>query len=212
MNPLETELTTAATDLLLAGLAGIAISVLLGHRARNPMKAGIWLAVFGLLLVASMLGAAVHGLDLADSTRAVLWKPLNLALGLLVALFLVGAAFDTWGPAVARKLVPIAVVVGCAFFLYTAFANGSFLIFVLYEAAAMVGALLLYLRLSLRGAGGWAWWMTCGVGLNIVAAVAQQTSVSVRFVWIFDHNGVFHLIQAIAVLVLLGGIVRSLEA
>lgn len=211
MSPIETELTTAATDLLLAGLAVFAIAVLARHRAQRPMKAGIWMAVFGLLLVASILGAAVHGLELADSTRAALWKPLNLALGLLVAFFLVGAALDTWGKGVARKLVPLAIVVGSAFFLYTELSDGSFVVFILYEAAAMIGALLLYLRLSLRGAGAWAWWMTGGVGLNIVAAAIQQTSASMRVVWMFDHNGVFHLLQAVAVLVILGGIVRSLE-
>ena len=211
MNPSHTELTTAATDLLLAILAAWGVSVLLRRRERDRLKVAIWLVVFGLLCVSSVLGAVAHGLDLTEDVRKMLWRPLNLALGLLVAFFVVGAVLDTWGEGVARRLVPVAVVIGSAFFLYTMLVPGSFLVFVVYEAAAMLVALAVYVRLALREKHRWAWLMLGGVGLNVVAAAVQQSPARMRLMWTFDHNGLFHLIQAVAVMVLLAGLVESLK-
>lgn len=211
MNPSETELTTAATDLLLAILSVWGIAVLLRLRNRDRLKTSIWIFMFSLLGIASVLGAIAHGLAISDETRDLLWKPLNLALGLLVAFFLVGAALDTWGERAARALMPIAVVVGSAFFLYTWLVPGSFLVFVAYKAVVMLVTFALYVRLALRRKDAWPWLMAAGVGLNVVAAAVQQSAAHIRLIWTFDHNGVFHLIQAVAVLVLLAGLVDSMK-
>ncbi len=55
--------------------------------------------------------------------------------------------------------------------------------------------------------------MLIGVGLNIVAAAIQATqAVSFTLVWPFDHNGVFHLVQMVALLVLCAGLRMSIVA
>lgn len=120
-------------------------------------------------------------------------------LGLLVALFLVGAFLDWRGPAFAMRLVPWSLGLGVIFFGLTEFLNGAFIIFVIYEAAAMAGALAIYSFLAtshrLKGAGV----VAAAITLNLMAAGVQASSASFKICVPFDHNGVFHLIQMFGV-------------
>ncbi len=212
LNPIPTELTTAATDAILALLGLVCIRWLSGRREADPAKATLWALVLGLLVVASALGAAAHGLALSERAVFWLWQPLYLSLGLVVALFFVASVYDGIGPAVARRILIPALVVGGAFYLVTLLFPGTFTAFVLYEAVAMVAALVLYARLALRCRRRWAWLMTLGIALNVVAAVIQATRrVRIDIGIPLDHNGVFHLVQMVAIVVLVAGVVGGLE-
>jgi len=194
-----TEITTSATDLVLA----IECVVVLAYLRRTPSgdrwKIGLWCWVFGLLAFVSFLGAAAHGLEMPHSLRAAIWKPLYLSLGLLVGLFLVGAFLDWQGRVVARRLVPWSIGLGIIFFGLTEVLNGKFIIFILYEAAAMTSALVIYSFLAathrLPGAGV----MATAIFLNLVAAGVQASSISFTILVPFDHNGVFHLVQMVGI-------------
>ncbi len=182
-------------------------------RERDRWKVTVWSWVFGLLAIAGLLGAVAHGLALSEGVRDLLWQPLFLSLGLVVALFVVGAVYDWRGRAAARRILPFMVVVGVAFYGITLILSGGFLVFVLYEAAAMLFALAAYLALAARRRLAGAGWMAAGIALNIVAAAIQATgAVSVTLIWPFDHNGVFHLVQIVAIVVLMHGLGTSLEA
>ena len=140
-------------------------------------------------------------------------SPCFLSLGLVVALFVVAAAYDGVGPDTARRLLIPALVVGGGFYLITLLFPGTFLVFVLYEAVAMLVALALYVRLALRAGERWPWLMVLGIGLNIVAAGIQATgSVRLNLGVPLDHNGVFHLVQMVAIVILVVGVGRSLES
>jgi len=138
--------------------------------------------------------------------RAIVWSPLYLCLGLVVALFLVGAVYDAFGRGAARRLVPWAIGVGFAFYLLTRVVAGGFLLFLVYEAVAMVAALVLYGRLAinhrLAGAGA----IAAGIGLNLLAGMVQASDITIRLVVLFDHNGVFHLVQVAALATLAYGL------
>lgn len=208
---IPTEQTTAATDALLALLALVCVGVLRRHRTVDPPKVRLWSWVFGLLIFAAGLGAVAHGIAMSEATRDALWRPLFLVLGLVVALFAAAAIHDWKGQHMARRMLPLLVSLGVLFFLVTQLASGSFLLFVLYEAVAMLFAFAVYVRLAagrkLAGAGV----VAVGIVLNILAAAIQATE-SVRFTLgvPFDHNGVFHLVQIVAVIVLTAGLVRGL--
>ena len=104
-------------------------------------------------------------------------------------------------------MIALAVV----FFGVTQVASGAFLVFVLYEAVAMLFAFGVYAYLTTKETGGAMSLMLVGVGLNIVAAAIQATqAVSFTLVWPFDHNGVFHLVQMVALFVLCVGLRNSL--
>lgn len=212
LNPIVTELTTAATDAMLAVLALVCIRWLAVRRSADPEKVTLWVLVLALLAVASVLGAVAHGFDLSADILWILWQPLFLSLGLVVALFVVAAVYDGFGPAAARRLLIPALVVGGAFYLLTLLFPGTFLVFVLYEAVAMLVALALYVRLGARDGAKWPWLMVLGIGLNIVAAAIQASgTVRLDLGVPFDHNGVFHLVQMVAIVVLVLGVGASLE-
>ena len=206
-----TEQTTAVTDAVLVLLAIGCLVSLRRFRECDPWRVDLWSWVLGLLALAAGLGAVAHGLEMSEGLRSLLWQPLFLSLGLVVALFVVAAVHDWKGRAVSRRLLPVMLAVGVAFFAVTRLVSGSFLVFVAYEAVAMVFALAVYVMMSAgrRLPGGSI--IALGIVLNIVAA-AIQASGTVRFTFgvPFDHNGVFHLVQMAGVVVLVMGVQRGL--
>jgi hypothetical protein len=205
INSLPTEQTTAVTDLL---MMLVSIACLLALRgASDRTRTRLWMGAFGLLGLAGALGSVAHGLAWAPDIYRMIWQPLNLVLGLTIALFVAGAVYDTWGSRVIQRALPALIVVALIFFGVTQLIQGTFLVFVVYEAIAMVTALILYGRLALGRQLPGAWLLVLGIVLTIVAAVIQATQL-VRFtlVWPFDHNGAFHLIQIIALPILAAGL------
>lgn len=212
LNPELTELTTAATDGLLAALSCACLVILWPYRAANCWRFGIWAAVFGLLAIASVLGTAAHGLDISAEVRAWLWRPLYLCLGFVVALFCVGAILDYGGHRAARIAMLPMLALGFGFFLVTQLTTGSFLLFVVYEALAMLAALAMYLLLSARRRLDGAGLIAAAILLNMAAAGIQASgSVYLSIGVPLDHNGVFHLVQLVAIAVLTSGLIRGMR-
>jgi len=212
LNPSLTELTTGTTDALLGVLALICIAYLQRYRRADDWKVGLWTWVLATLAAAALLGAVVHGLALGEGTREFLWRPLFLLLGILVALFLVAASYDWLGEHSSRRVLVAMMPVAVGFFAVTQLLSEAFIVFVAYEALAMLAALTIYVFLSVRRRLPGAGLMALAILLNIVAAGVQATgSVQITLIWPFDHNGVFHIVQMIAVVVLMLGLRRSLQ-
>ena len=211
LNPSPTELTTAATDAAIALVSLLCLAALLRHRNRHPHRVRIWACVFVLLALASVLGAIAHGLELSATVRDGLWRPLYLALSLVVALFAVGAVFDYAGARAARLALLPMLVLAFGFFALTQISSGSFRLFVAYESVAMLAALLLYALLTLQSRLEGAGIVAAGILMNLLAAAIQATeTVSLTLVAPFDHNGVFHLVQIVALVVLTAGLTRGM--
>lgn len=194
------ERVTSITDVfmgLLAAFAALSISQLAGFRS------DLWAWTFGLLAISSLLGAVAHGFQMSQRTNDRLWMPINLSLGLALGLFVVAALFDLSGEQTARTALPVMLVVGVGFFLFTLWKPGTFKTFIAYEALAMLFALGVYFYLLFAGTLSGAGWLVAGILVTIIAAVVQATGKVGRGIfWYFDNNGVFHIIQ-IAGLILL---------
>ena len=210
-NPSRAELTTAATDLLLAAFALWAMIAVLRLRSPEEWKARTWAAVFGCLALGAGLGAVVHAFVWTPVARARLWTPIYLFLALTVALFVSAALYDARGYSTSRKALPFLLAVALAFFLVTQLAKGNFLWFVAYELAATLAALGIYGFLTFRRRVPGAWLMTLGISLTIVAALIQATK---KLAWggpvPVNSDGIFHLVQIVAVIVLVAGLRRGL--
>lgn len=206
-----TELSTSATDLVIA-VESIVIMVCLWRTdTKDRWRAGLWCGVFFLLAIASFLGATAHGLKLSDTLRVALWMPLYLSLGILVSLFLVGAIYDWRGYSVARRFLPWSIVAGISTFVLTQVFNGAFIVFVLYESVVMLAALAIYFYLAATRQIKGATVLAIAVLLNIVAAGIQASDVSIHVLFQFDHNGVFHLVQIVATALLGLGVSMGLR-
>jgi hypothetical protein len=207
-----TERTTAATDAVLALAAAIAILVL--RRATPPsFGRAVWQAALTSLALASVLGAVAHGLELRPATRDLLWQPLYLALGVTMALFVVGAVRDWRGDAAGRRVLPPMLALAVVFYGITWLTGGSFLAFVVYEAAAMLFSLAVYLGLARGPAPAGAAAIAAALAVSLAAGAVQASDLgTVRLVWDFDHNGVFHLVQLVGLALLVTGLRRRLAS
>jgi len=137
----------------------------------------------------------------------IIWQPINLALGLTVAMFLIGVIYDWRGHRTARLLMPLLLIVGAAFYALTLIIPGSFAVFIIYEAIAMIFALAIYLWLAFSKRLKGAWLMTAGITITILASVIQASrAVFITLICEFDHNGIFHITQMIGLTVLFFGL------
>lgn len=193
-----TELTTSITDALLAIECAIIIALLRRTAPANRWRVNLWSWVFALLAIASFLGALVHGLELPKPIRTALWIPLYLSLGILVALFIVGAVADWRGLAAAKRLVPWGIGVSAAFFGLTALLKGAFMIFIVYAAAVLLSGLAIYIFLAVTHRLQGAAVIALAILLNLAAAAVQASNVSLHLLFPFDHNGQFHLVQIVS--------------
>lgn len=204
MNPVER--VTAVTDLLLSALVIAGIVWL----ARNTMPSGarrLWFGGLFAFAAAGVLGFVVHWFPLPPATRTLLWQPLYLTLGTALALMMAGGIADWRGYPAGRKALPFFLLLALAFYLATRASGGKFIVFVAFQALAILVLLAVYGRLwmaeRIRGSG----WMFAGFVLSLLAGMAQaMKSIELHLVWTFDHNGIYHLVQMAGVICLCAGL------
>lgn len=202
-----TERTTAATDVLLALAALGGIAYLRSRPHPVPADTLAWSWAFALLAVSAALGAAYHGLALAGSHRRALWQALTFCLALAIALVAAGVARDLLGAGAAARALPVLLAAGAAVFAVSRFFPGLFIVFILYQAVVLLGALAAYGTLAVTGPNGGPAWVAVGVALALAgAAVQTRRRCRIRVVWEFDHNGVFHLLQTAGLVVMWVGL------
>jgi hypothetical protein len=207
-----TEKTTAVTDILLALVAAGAIWYLQWLRSAEVWKINTWSWAFGFIALSGLLGALAHGLELTEAMRQRIWNLLNLGLGVAVSVFVIGVAYDAWGLAVASKILPWMVVMAVGFYFITRIFPGIFFIFIVYEALALFFAWGAYSWLAFTGQLNGSLIMAVGILVSIIAASIQATkNVSFKMIFEFDHNGIFHIVQIIGILLLLAGLRLSLQ-
>ena len=203
------EKTTAVTDIILAliALGGVLYLRCFQLNSGELWKINIWSAAIGLIGLAAALGAVAHGLVLSRIFHRRIWLALNLALSLSVSLFVVGVAYDLWGFDISLTTLPILLIAGLGFYLTTLIYPGIFFLFIVYEVVALVFALGAYIFIATHKDLPGAWLMAAGIFVSIIAAGIQANkSVFLTFIWRFDHNGIYHLVQIFGLMLLLTGL------
>jgi len=207
------EQTTAITDIILAIVAFGGMLILYWNLTDNKelWKILIWSTAFGLIGLAAVMGAAVHGLVISRATHDRLWQLLNMLLALAVSLFVAGVVYDLWGLSVCLKVLPVMLIAGLGFFGATRLYPGIFFVFIVYEGLAFIFALSAYIYLAVRGELTGAVFMSAGILISILAAGIQTNkSISLTVIRQFDHNGIYHIVQVVGLIFLLIGLQRSL--
>jgi hypothetical protein len=188
-----TEPDVTLTDFALALLGiGFAWGLPDGGPARAELRR--WLRVFFVsVALASALGGAVHGffLDEASLGHRVLWPASLLAIGVTA---LSGAAVGArllWGERGARRGLRAAWGLFALYVAVVLLFSQSFAVAI----AGYVPAALLLLVAFLRAPGARiaAW----GLALALLASAGQLAGVGLHPVW-FNHNALYHLLQALA--------------
>jgi hypothetical protein len=204
-----TERITAITDLMMAIVAIIGLFKIYGRDDLVIWKVRLWLTIYVLFIGAAIAGTFYHGMALPTATLKWIWGAIFLQLGMMVALFVVAVAFDLRGIVFARRLLPVMVLTGLSFFAYSLLQGQDYGLFIMYEALALLSALLGYSYLAWKKFPG-GLYMAIAVFITIIAAAVQATeAISFAPAIPFDHNSAYHVIQIIGIYFLTTGVLKS---
>jgi hypothetical protein len=205
------EQTTAVTDIILSLVAfgGVLLLQWSPGNSGELWRMHIWSTAIGLIGLSAALGALAHGLILKPTFHNRISLVLNLALAFAVSLFVVGVINDLFSYELAKKALPFMLAAGLGFYLTTLNFPGIFFVFIVFEGLALLFSLGAYIFLAATGEPG-AGLMACGVLLSIIAAGLQtRKSILITLIWKFDHNGIYHLVQTLGLVLLIAGLWTS---
>ncbi len=200
----------ALTDLLL-GLTGLGMgwAAFRRYRTIGSRRAGWWSLGFAMLGLGAVLGFVTLGFE--TPAAPLLYYISRFVVGVAVLAMLTSVVESLAGRTTAgwwRMLFLLAFVAYYGAIL----AGGSFLVFILYSGVALVATLSLETYRWLGRKEPAAGLMALGMVLSILAAVLQAAKASFTLVWTFDQNGVYHLVQTVALMFLYRGVVTESDA
>lgn len=174
-------------------------AALVRRQGASPTRTAA-VALFASLGAASLLGGTVHGFfpDPTTVAHAVLWRGTLLAIG-LVALFAwaVGARL-LWDQGKCRAAV--LTLAGLDFLAYAAvvgWVSQTFLVAIVNYLPPITFLLAAFVvRYRRASEARWRHGIV-GVLLTFAAALAQQLKLGLHPVY-FNHNAVYHVVQAVA--------------
>ncbi|MCU7812450.1 MAG: hypothetical protein KZQ77_14665 [Candidatus Thiodiazotropha sp. (ex Notomyrtea botanica)] len=112
-----------------------------------------------------------------------------------------------------KKVLPAVVVVALVFYLLVKLMGDDFTPFIIYEGIAMLMAFVVYGYLAIIRKRKGAMLMVLGITLTILAAGFQAFQLGAfDFIWQFDHNGTYHLIQLVGLCFVVLSLDASFEA
>ena len=194
-----TELDVALTDYGLA-LECVLFTYLLIRRRDGQRSLQTWFALFfGSLSAAALTGGTMHGFFLESQTagKSILWSATLLAIGVTALSAWVIGGLIQFPEAVAHRILILALVEFAGYCAVVLLITQVFWVAVVnYLPAACFLFLifsLAYQRMRERPISvGLA-----GLALTFVAAGARKHGIALHPVY-FNHNALYHLIQAVA--------------
>lgn len=200
-----TERTSAATDVLLALVAIVCTAAARGAPGLGPRDRLLWTVLFAAAAGAALAGAAYHGLRLPGPSRTRLWRTVTAALALAAAAFAL-LLWSAAGGGIPAGL-QAALLAGAALLGFAAGGRRrGFAVLLAFQAAVLAAGAVLHAGLASAPARPW---LAAGCGVSLLAGVLQTArGLRMRLIWEFDHNGLFHLAQAVGLALLGTGAVR----
>lgn len=199
-----------ATDFVLALIAGaLAVPLLSGGQGDGRLHAVAWGGAFVFTAAAAVVGGIFHGTRYRLPAAAVvrLWR-LTLVLSAPVGFCIVAAAAGLAGPGPAREILLLLGAAKLVVVLTLLIRTSSFAVVAVDSGVSLLllGVIVGWTVATGPGRPG-GWWILAGVLLSLAGAVAQQRGF--RAGRAFDHNDVFHLVQAVACFLFFQGAVQG---
>lgn len=210
MNIAEPDVTL--TDYGLA-LECILFAVLLYRLRVHPGPVRTWFIVFfSALAAAALAGGTAHGFVYDETAVAhqVIWNLTLIAIGVVaLSAWMIGSLFE-----VAHRAANPVRWFGTALFIgycvVVLFVRNTFTVAIVYYLPAVIFLLIAFAHGYLKRRKQYLLTGLIGLFLTLVAAGVQQSGIALHLVY-FNHDALYHLIQAVAVLMLFlsaRGIVR----
>jgi hypothetical protein len=199
------EADVALTDAALAVLGAWIAWRLWRHTARGPMHADG--ARINAALAAAALGGGLYHAFFPIVNGARGGRPLWIATTTAIALATAGMltmALRLLAPSITQHVV-ISTALVAAFVGTIVFVDQTYRTVVLFYGPVLLLLLVAALREARRSRSR-AWWMVAGgLVLSVVAAGLQQARVALHPVYV-DHNALYHVVQALALIILYRGL------
>jgi hypothetical protein len=185
---------TVLTDYGLAAVAG-ALAAALWVRAEGHTSRHLWAASFLAVAVAAAAGGTWHGWSprMTRPSADALWLVTYMFVGLGNVFILAGAAVAATRGALRTALVAVLLL---RFGVWLGFiARNPDFRYVIYDyAGTLLGLLALAAFLAWRDRPG-AGWIAGGVAVSLAGAVIQRGRLAPSPA--FNHNDLFHVVQAV---------------
>lgn len=154
---------------------------------------------FAFSALAALFGGTVHGFFVgeADGMGSVVWKLSMLAIGAAALAGWVIGAHLLFAPRGAARVVIVAMGLTAVYAVVILFVVDAFWVAVAGYLPATAFLLAGFLRAALGGRASWARLGAGGLALGFGAAAAQQLHIAIHPVY-FNHNALYHLVQAVA--------------
>lgn len=189
----------ALTDFALAIECVLFAAWLLRHGdSRGPLLAA-FVAFFAAVAAASLLGGISHGFLTDQGTLAarLVWRSTLIAIGLgAFASWLIGARLSLSEKA-AGRVTTLAGALLALYLVVVLFVAQSFVVAIIHYLPAAIFLVVAFSVAYRRKPAGFLLAGLWGVALTFVAAAVQQVGVDVHPRY-FNHNALYHLVQAIA--------------
>jgi lysylphosphatidylglycerol synthetase-like protein (DUF2156 family) len=196
----------ALTDLGLALLGGSLGWLLWRTPDRSAFRKNGAVLLAGLAN-AALWGGIFHAFFPAGTATApgfLAWVPVTLSIAVAAAAML-DLSLRLLLPGIASRIQrSLLAAYGIAFVVIVLFIRESFSTIVYFYTPVLLVLLFAAVRQAIRGRdSGWTF-ISTGLAVSMVAAVLQQAKVAVHPTY-FDHNAVYHVVQALALLILYVG-------
>jgi hypothetical protein len=179
--------------------------VLLLYRLRESAgPARTWFIVFfAALAIAAIAGGTVHGFLHREDTLAhrVAWNTSLIAIGVVaLSAWMIGSRFEPVRRAdLVLRWIAVALFIGyCTVVLLL---RNTFAVAIVHYLPAVFFLLFVYAWSYFRGRQPYLLTGLIGLSLTLLAAGTQQLEIALHPVY-FDHNALYHLVQAAALLML----------
>jgi hypothetical protein len=195
-----TEPDVALTDYALA--IECSLFAYLVHRRAHAL-------FFGSAAAASLAGGTVHGFffDARTLGNAVLWRVTLIAIGVTAASAWAIGARVLCSPPVARRITVVAAGALVGYSVLTLFITQDFRAAVVFYLPAAVFLLIVLSVAYARAQERRILVAIAGLALMFIAAGVQQARIALHPTY-FDHNALYHLLQAVALWLLFLGLRR----
>jgi hypothetical protein len=198
---------TVLTDYGLAAV-GVTLAVKLQARAEGHRSRRLWAACFLAVALAAVTGGTSHGWAprMDQAARIALWRVTYGLVGLGNLFILAGAATAATRAGLRTALIVALVVRFAVWFAFISM-RPDFRYVVYDYAGTLLGLLVLAAWLRRRGRPGAAW-IAAGVLASLAGAAIQRAGLDPSPA--FNHNDVFHVVQALGLyLYFRGGLVLA---
>jgi hypothetical protein len=198
-----TEPATLLTDYVLAAFTAVLAVRLLARSAGAP-RVRCWAGAFFATAVGGFTGGTFHGFrtSLGEPAASATWFVTMYAIGAASCAMLIAVVVATLRGAARRWLV-FAACAKLAAYLVWVTAHPEFRYAIYDYGSSMAAMVVLEVAAPPHGLTRSGRWIVAGIGVSVVAAIVQQSGWQVHRH--FNHNDLFHVIQAIAVWLLYRG-------